>query len=165
MWHQECVLGDWLQECLRTSTCWTFQSCRQVIGTALVLNLQEYKWLLKMVLHETEPQIGIGLAGTGWTTWRTCVRRSWWRGWRPPTQLIFSGLINHKLKQALPFFCGMTQLFHKNINKIPAWRTSTTRGPSSRLLWQWSVGTWRRWWQHFLHRIKSFVQKVQKLYG
>ena len=58
-------------------------------------------------------QIVMALTGTGWTTWRTCVRRSWWREWRPPTQLIFSGLFYHKLKQAVPLLVAWRHYFTK----------------------------------------------------
>ena len=93
---------------------------------ARVQKIFEY---FEVVLHETEPQIVMALTGTGWTTWRTCVRRSWWRGWRPPTQLIFSGLFYHNLKQAVPLFGGLTPLFHKNINKIPSLAHKYNAGP------------------------------------
>ena len=36
----------------------------------------------------------ISLLGTGWTTWRTCARRSWWNGWKPQMLPIFSGWMN-----------------------------------------------------------------------
>ena len=119
----------------------------------------------EIVLHETEPQIVMALTGTGWTTWRTCVRRSWWRGWRPPTQLIFSGLIYRKLKQGVQLFCGLTQLFHKKKN--PSLAHKYNAGPlKSFALAMISRNVEEVMTAFFITRkVQKLVQKVQKLYG